>query len=75
LSAIIHRIVKKKQEMQVCTDKIENWREMVKKSENLTITKTNKEFNILKERLNEYEKIRISELNKQIFDLIEIKQK
>lgn len=51
---------------------------MVKKSETATFNKTNNEkdgFNILKLRLVEYEKQRIEELNRFIFDLTEIKQK
>jgi hypothetical protein len=50
---------------------------MVKKSENATYNKTNNEkdgFNILKLRLIEYEKQRIDELNRFVFDLNEIKQ-
>ena len=50
---------------------------MVKKSENATFNKTNNEkdgFNILKLRLIEYEKQRIDELNRYIFDLSELKQ-
>lgn len=51
---------------------------MVKKSENTTYNKTNNEkdgFNILKLRLIEYEKQRIDELNKYVFNLTEMKQK
>ena len=51
---------------------------MVKSSEHATNNKINNEkdgFNILKLRLIEYEKQRIDELNRFVFDLIEIKQK
>ncbi len=51
---------------------------MVKSSENATNNKINNDkdgFNILKVRLIEYEKQRIDELNRFVFDLIEIKQK
>ena len=51
---------------------------MVKKSENVTLNKVNNEkdgFNILKIRSLEYEKQRVEELSKHIFDLIEIKSK
>ncbi|CAF0800255.1 unnamed protein product [Brachionus calyciflorus] len=75
LNKIIGRIVKIKQEIQLNINKIDKSKEMVKKSENYTLAKINNEFNILKIRLIEYEKQRIAELNKQIFELVEIKQK
>jgi len=51
---------------------------MVKKSEASLHSKTNNEkdgFNTLKLRLIEYEKQRIDELNRFVFDLAEIKPK
>ena len=51
---------------------------MLKRSENATYNKTNNEkdgFNKLKLRLLENEKQRIDELNRLIFDIIEIKPK
>jgi hypothetical protein len=59
-------------------EKIEKCKDMVKKSEKATDNKTNNErdgFNILKLRLIEYEKLRIDELNRFVFDLSEIKPK
>ncbi len=59
-------------------DKIEICKEMVKKSEATLNSKTNNEkdgFNTLKLRLIEYEKQRIDELNRFVFDLAEIKPK
>lgn len=58
--------------------KIDKCKEMVERSENAAFNKTNNEkdgFNILKLRIIEYEKQRIEELNRFIFDLIEIKPK
>lgn len=51
---------------------------MVKKSERVAYNKTNNEkdgYNMIKLRLIQYEKQRIDELNKLIFDLTEIKPK
>jgi hypothetical protein len=71
------KIKKKKQLIKIYQEKIEKCKDMVKKSENATYNKTNNEkdgFNILKLRLIEYEKQRIDELNRFVFDLNEIKQ-
>jgi len=78
LAVLKNRIAKKKQKLAVYLEKIEMCKEMVKKSELATINKTNNEkdgFNILKLRLIEYEKQRIDELNRFVFDLAEIKSK
>ena len=78
LAVLRNRIAKKKQKLAVYLEKIEMCKEMVKKSELATINKTNNEkdgFNILKLRLIEYEKQRIDELNRFVFDLAEIKPK
>ena len=69
---------KKKEALSIYKEKIEKCKIMVKSSENATYNKTNNDkdgFNILKLRLIEYEKQRIDELNKFVFDLVEIKQK
>lgn len=58
--------------------KIEKCKEMLERSESAAFNKTNNEkdgFNILKQRLIEYEKQRIDELNRFIFDIVEIKPK
>ena len=71
-------LTKYKQNISSCLEKIEVCKEMVKKSENVTLNKVNNEkdgFNILKIRSLEYEKQRVEELSKHIFDLIEIKSK
>jgi hypothetical protein len=73
-----NRIVKKRQKLCMYQDKIEICKEMVKKSEASLHSKTNNEkdgFNTLKLRLIEYEKQRIDELNRFVFDLAEIKPK
>lgn len=78
ISVLRNRIAKKKLRLAAYVDKIEMCKDMVKKSENATLNKTNNErdgFNILKLRLIEYEKLRIDELNKFVFDLSEIKPK
>ena len=71
-------MAKKKDAIHFVKEKIEKCKIMVKSSENATNNKINNDkdgFNILKVRLIEYEKQRIDELNKFVFDLIEIKQK
>ena len=71
-------MAKKKDAIHFVKEKIEKCKIMVKSSENATNNKINNDkdgFNILKVRLIEYEKQRIEELNKFVFDLIEIKQK
>jgi hypothetical protein len=71
-------MAKKKETIDISVNKIIKCKEMVKRSETATYNKTNNEkdgFNILKLRLIEYEKQRIDELNKFVFDLVEIKQK
>ena len=72
------RMAKKKDAIHFVKEKIEKCKIMVKSSENATNNKINNDkdgFNILKVRLIEYEKQRIDELNRFVFDLIEIKQK
>ena len=78
MDSIKKRIAKKKETIDISVNKIIKCKEMVKRSETATYNKTNNEkdgFNILKLRLIEYEKQRIDELNKFVFDLVEIKQK
>jgi hypothetical protein len=78
LEHVKKRISKKKEALSIYKEKIEKCKIMVKSSENATYNKTNNDkdgFNILKLRLIEYEKQRIDELNKFVFDLVEIKQK
>lgn len=73
-----NRNEKKIPKLSLYAEKIERCKEMVKKSESATFNKTNNErdgFNILKLRLIEYEKLRIDELNRFVFDLSEIKPK
>lgn len=71
-----HQIAKKKQKLLLYHDKIEICKEMVKKSETALSNKLNNEKDsALKLRLIEYEKQRIEELNRLIFDLAEIKPK
>lgn len=70
--------MRKKQSLQGYKKKIEELKEMVKKSERVAYNKTNNEkdgYNMIKLRLIQYEKQRIDELNKLIFDLTEIKPK
>lgn len=69
------RIKRKKELIKTNLEKIEKCRDMVKKSETATLNKMNNEKDaILKLRIIEYEKQRIDELNRFIFDLVEIKQ-
>lgn len=76
LDVLKNQIVKKKQKLQLYQDKIEICKEMVKKSETALSSKLNNEKDSsLKLRLIEYEKQRIEELNRLIFDLAEIKPK
>lgn len=78
LDVLKNRIAKKKQKLALYQDKIEICKEMVKKSEYAYNNKANNEkdgFNALKVRLIEYEKQRIDELNRFVFDLTEIKPK
>ena len=77
ISTLRERVTKKKQLIKSYQEKIEKCKDMVKRSETATFNKTNNEkdgFNILKLRLIEYEKQRVDELNRLIFDLFEIKQ-
>lgn len=78
MDSIKKRMAKKKETIDISVNKIIKCKEMVKRSETATYNKTNNEkdgFNILKLRLIEYEKQRIDELNRFVFDLVEIKQK
>jgi hypothetical protein len=59
-------------------DKIIKVKDLVKKSESITYNKANNDkdgLKILKLKLIEYQKQRIDELNRFIFDLTEIKPK
>ncbi len=59
-------------------DKIVKVKDLVKKSETITYNKANNEkdgLKILKLKLIEYQKQRIDELNRFIFELTEIKPK
>ena len=78
LSQIKKRVVKKRQSLSTYVQKIEKCKDMLEKSKHAAFNKTNNEkdgFNILKLRLIEYEKQRIDELNRFIFDLVEFKPK
>lgn len=78
ISQIKKRIEKKKESLSTYVQKIEKCKKMLERSEHAAFNKTNNEkdgFNILKLRLIEYQKQRIDELNRYIFDLVEIKPK
>lgn len=78
LDVLKNRTVKKKQKLTLYVDKIEICKEMVKKSETATQNKITNEkdgYNALKLRIVEFEKQRIEELNRYVFDLAEIKSK
>jgi hypothetical protein len=72
------RIYKRKQMIDLYLDKIVKVKDLVKKSETITYNKANNEkdgLKILKLKLIEYQKQRIDELNRFIFELTEIKPK
>ena len=72
------RIYKRKQMIDLYLDKIVKVKDLVKKSETITYNKANNEkdgLKILKLKLIEYQKQRIDELNRVIFELTEIKPK
>ena len=72
------RIYKRKQMIDIYLDKIVRVKDLVKKSESNTYNKVNNEkdgLKILKLKLIEYQKQRIDELNRFIFELTEIKPK
>ncbi|RNA03909.1 Beclin 1-associated autophagy-related key regulator [Brachionus plicatilis] len=74
VNALNEQMSEKKQDISLCSEKIKKCKEIKKKLENMTIEKT-KELNELKLLLIEYQKKRIYQLNKEIFDITEIKQK
>ena len=76
IAVIKNRTAKKEQKINLTRDKIAKYREMIRQSESFFMQKNEKDgTNALKLKVIEYEKQRIDELNKFIFNIIEIKPK